>query len=727
MTSRMVPKTPSVMPSITPTSMTTPVTDYCKEENNCEHICVNIKDGFRCECNAGYMLQKDQAKCKDINECNSIYNDCPSNSMCVNSKGNYTCICIEGFEENDKGQCDDVDECSAIRNPCPSNSACENTEGSYICNCNEGYFEEDDSCTNIDYCEMGNDCEHICVDRISTYSCSCYPGYSLNSDAKTCTEDGVECSLTCVNGFCVTGFFGDRCECSPGYVNENDTCVDINECKIPTSIPDLILRKCDGLCTNFDGTYECRCLNGQIQAPDGRTCIDIDECAHDTLNDCAPPSEGGNCTDLIAPLRYKCSCLSGYQGNGRSCEVMDTCSVEPCEGENMICENYPGSRRCYCEPGYYKTERGDCQRVEQTYSTFVTLDGPQDVFTDELKDKTSDAYIQMATDIELSLEAEFQEKYGDAFLMCTVESFASGSIVANVATFFNAEYKGDLAEINTFIKDDAIYCDKGICNIGDITNVNSAKTGIEDLDECAISKASDIELCLPHSMCINEVGSYTCACMEGFQSVLKSNKQVFCEDLNECEQNSGICSSKINSYCVNTYGGYECQCEPAFKDIHGVCASVCDIMECENEATCVITGEGKEPEAVCMCRSGYQGERCEEKSDLYKTAVGVGVSFVLLSFLLLLVIIVMACKKQSGKTYPDEDQYIDEGWDEGKGHEEKQKANGGHTNVVMIAGDVDNEPRYVTVPKEGSNGTALSTLNKSSASTEIQVEPTSYF
>ncbi|XP_033100598.1 latent-transforming growth factor beta-binding protein 1-like [Anneissia japonica] len=486
----LVPNSPSsAAPSVSTVTKPSPVAttpgdgDECKKGNDCEQVCVNTPDGHECQCLEGYMLWRDKTSCQDIDECNSIYNDCPVNTKCVNSVGTYTCECIEGYKKNNDGDCVDVDECSEVSRPCPSNSVCENTEGSYICNCDDGYFQNGGSCTDIDYCEMGNDCEQICRDGTSSFTCDCYAGYTLNSDGKTCKDDGEDCSLTCINGYCVAGRFGDSCRCSPGYEMKDDngtiSCVDINEC-IPTTLPEIPFRKCKSLCENFDGSYKCSCFNGQIQAPDERTCIDIDECADDALNDCAPPSEGGNCTNLEGVRKYTCSCMQNYQGNGRTCEVMDTCSKIPCEGENFICENYPGGRRCLCEPGFYISEDGiACKKAEKTYATVLVMKGPQDIFTYDLEDKASDAYLELASETEQSLDYEFKKKYGSAFLKCTVESFESGSIVANVATYFNSEFKGDVADVNKFLQDEAIYCNKNICCIGTICNIDTSKSVVE--------------------------------------------------------------------------------------------------------------------------------------------------------------------------------------------------------------------------------------------------------
>lgn len=98
----------------------------------------------------------------DINECLSN-NACGSNALCINTVGNYTCECLEGFvgnpydgvsraidlEQSGKFarvslhdynrpslQCVDVNECRS--NPCGSGAKCVNQIGGYVCQCPPG-------------------------------------------------------------------------------------------------------------------------------------------------------------------------------------------------------------------------------------------------------------------------------------------------------------------------------------------------------------------------------------------------------------------------------------------------------------------------------------------------------------------------------------------------------------------------------------------------------------
>ncbi|XP_055729135.1 matrilin-3a isoform X2 [Salvelinus fontinalis] len=83
--------------------------------------------------------------------------------------------------------------------PCDMGHDCEDmcvsssSNNSYHCECREGYLLNTDkktcsqSQTRVDPCAMGHDCEHICVSSNASHHCKCRKGYILNLDQKTCT------------------------------------------------------------------------------------------------------------------------------------------------------------------------------------------------------------------------------------------------------------------------------------------------------------------------------------------------------------------------------------------------------------------------------------------------------------------------------------------------------------------------------------------------------------
>lgn len=85
-----------------------------------------------------------------------------------------------------------------------------------------------------------------------------------------------------------------------------------------------------------------------------------DEC-RDGSHTC---SKTATCTDPLVP--YKCACLTGYSGDGFTCQDIDECAAGniTCP-ENEECSNIPGNFRCICQNGYHR--HGDsCQVCNST-------------------------------------------------------------------------------------------------------------------------------------------------------------------------------------------------------------------------------------------------------------------------------------------------------------------------------------------------------------------------
>uniref|UniRef100_A0A452F8B2 Low-density lipoprotein receptor-related protein 2 n=1 Tax=Capra hircus TaxID=9925 RepID=A0A452F8B2_CAPHI len=110
-------------------------------------------------------------------------------------------------------------------------------------------------------CDNGN-----CIEMVKV--CNHFPDCLDSSDEKGCGIN--ECNdptLSGCNQNCTDTLTSFYCSCNPGYklLSDKRTCVDIDECKETPFI-------CSQKCENLPGTYICKCAPGYIREPDGKTC-----------------------------------------------------------------------------------------------------------------------------------------------------------------------------------------------------------------------------------------------------------------------------------------------------------------------------------------------------------------------------------------------------------------------------------------------------------------------
>ncbi|XP_071032922.1 nidogen-1-like [Oncorhynchus clarkii lewisi] len=138
------------------------------------------------------------------------------------------------------------------------------------------------------------------------------------------------------------------CECSTGFTGDGRQCYDIDECREMSEICGS-----HAVCNNQPGTFRCECVDGFQFASDGKTCVEvdrpIDHCQRGT-NNCDIP-ERARCSYTGASA-YICSCLSGFVGDGYTCQDIDECEQGRCH-RDAVCYNSQGSFTCQCRPGFH--------------------------------------------------------------------------------------------------------------------------------------------------------------------------------------------------------------------------------------------------------------------------------------------------------------------------------------------------------------------------------------
>lgn len=424
-------------------------------------------------------------KCTDVDECDLGIPWC-GKLQCQNTVGTYVCGCRQGYVVAESGGnkiCADVDECNN-RNVCPLNGFCENFDGGYRCTCDSGYQSE--NCTDIDECSDDKiqtcDRNAACLNTEGTYLCSCNQGFygsGRTCDRGQCTDASCPVYEKCVSPTTT------KCECIENYEKVNGTCQDVDECDLKGI--------CDknAQCINFPGGHMCDCLSGFYG--NGTSC------------------QVGACKDELCPINEECSsptglcvCEKGFQRDANStCIDNDECSKSNQCDENAVCSNSVGSFSCDCNEGFYGT--GEACAPGQCFDGAC----PENQVC---KSKTSVCHCPKnftlvdddCTDVDECLSPS---QY------CPVLS----SCVNN-----NGGY-----ECQCYIGYDGFNC----------TNI----------DECAI----ETHTCKTSETCIDTIGSFDCVCADGYK--LKNGE---CEDRDECRMNSTLCEP---FFCVNLPGDYLCQ------------------------------------------------------------------------------------------------------------------------------------------------------------------------
>ncbi|XP_054550563.1 nephronectin isoform X2 [Talpa occidentalis] len=164
-------------------------------------------------------------------------------------------------------------------------------------------------------------CKHRCMNTYGSYKCYCLNGYMLMPDG-SCSS-----ALTCSTANCQYGCDVVKgqvhCQCpSPGLQLAPDgrTCVDVDECASGrVSCPRY------RQCLNTFGSYICKCHEGfDLMYIGGKyQCHDVDECSLGQ-HQC---SSFANCYNTHGS--YRCQCKEGYEGDGWTCVPIPKVMVEP--------------------------------------------------------------------------------------------------------------------------------------------------------------------------------------------------------------------------------------------------------------------------------------------------------------------------------------------------------------------------------------------------------------
>nr|XP_048312776.1 nephronectin isoform X4 [Myodes glareolus] len=211
-------------------------------------------------------------------------------------------------------------------------------------------------------------CQPVCQPQckhgecIGPNKCKCHPGFA----GKTCNQDLNECGLKprpCKHR-CMNTFGSYKCYCLNGYMLMPDgSCSSAHSCS---------MANCQYGCDVVKGQIRCQCPSPGLQlAPDGRTCVDIDECATGRVS--CPRFR--QCANTFGS--YICKCHAGfdlmYIGGKYQCHDIDECALGQHQcSSSARCYNVHGSYKCKCRDGY----EGDGRHCAYIPKVMIEPSGP---------------------------------------------------------------------------------------------------------------------------------------------------------------------------------------------------------------------------------------------------------------------------------------------------------------------------------------------------------------
>ncbi|XP_072906620.1 latent-transforming growth factor beta-binding protein 1 isoform X2 [Hemitrygon akajei] len=588
--------------------------------------CINLPEGYTCNCDPGYHLNALQTACVDVDECTQAPQPC-SNGQCKNAEGSFRCHCYQGFTSDGGTQCTDIDEC--LRPNICGEGHCINVEGSYRCQyCDAGYRMNNGLCEDIDECQDSDKCPSgRCINSPGSYECvPCSEGYTGRNgqciDINECLSMPV-----CTNGQCTNLEGGYICICNHGYEPSPDSksCKDVDECQ------DVNLCT-NGQCSNTEGSFHCECDPGHRLAATGDQCEDIDECQEN-----ADACQGGDCTNTKGS--FSCTCHSGFQlvdnlrcqdvdecldpercehgeclntegsfyciceqgftatANGHGCEDVDECTNDkPC-GSHGFCENIAGSYRCLCDQGFKDQMNGDgCTDINE-----CEILG--NVCGEALCENVEGSFLCVCTDDmqefnPMTGECRFpdppvlpdSEEKKECYYNLNDAHFCDNVLTSNVTKqecccTLGAGW-GDNCEVFPCpmfgSPDFAAMCPGGK---GFIPNGDSAYSvsgvSYRDANECVLFGE---EIC-KNGACMNTEPGYECYCRQG---LYYDPVKLHCLDIDECQDETNC----VDGQCINTEGSYNCFCTPPMVlDPSGKRCTQSpdseDIDECQDPSNCI--------------------------------------------------------------------------------------------------------------------------------------------
>ncbi|XP_072515941.1 signal peptide, CUB and EGF-like domain-containing protein 2 isoform X1 [Salminus brasiliensis] len=335
----------------------------------------------------------------------------------------------------------------------------------------------------------------------------------------------------------------------------------------------------DAICQNTPTSYKCTCRSGF--KGDGKQCEDIDECDSEYNGGCVH-----ECNNI--PGNYRCTCHDGFNlaHDGHNCLDVDECLFNN-GGCQHVCVNTMGSYECRCKDGFFLSDnQHTCiHRSVEGMSCMNKEHGCAHICRETPKGGVS---------CECRPGFELAKNQRGCILTCIHGNGGCQHICEDTE-------QGPVCRCHSRY---TLQADGRSCKEKDdaaTTVYDHNATSLAEVDK-RVKRRLLMETCAVNnggcdSTCKDTSTGVRCSCPVGF--TLQPDGKT-CKDIDECEFHNGGC----DHFCRNTVGSFECSCRKGFKLLTDE-RSCQDIDECFFERTCDHTCVNSPGSFECVCNKGY--------------------------------------------------------------------------------------------------------------------------